>query len=153
MKISPVIASAAVAIVLQLSTPELSIASPDKVIDSDPSAAITFADAKSLKVKSKGDRFGLVGVNAGETVNVQLQFSPTLATSSIVIQALDGGVVPASDQENAVGADGKASMRFQAGTQPGLYRVLMNVGGTISTLQFWVADATSPAANPPVLKP
>lgn len=123
----------------------------DSITDNRPSATITFANAKSLTTKTQAEQF--VSINPGEKVSVQLQFPPTLATSAVIVQPLDGGIISAADQNNAVGLDGKASLQFRAGMQPGLYRVLVIAGGTSSAIQFWVADATNPPANPPTLKP
>jgi hypothetical protein len=121
--------------------------------DTGPSTAITFANSKSLTTKAKSSPSDFININPGETVSIDMQFSALFATTRLIVQPLDGGIISTAEQDNAVGTDGRASVQFRAGTQPGLYRLLLNAGGTISTLQFWVTDTTNAAANPPVLKP
>jgi hypothetical protein len=94
----------------------------------------------------------LVGLHPGEIVDVALQFSAGLPANSITAQSLDGGKLISFSKGN-VGVEGLVSIRFQAGTQPGLYRVFVPGLGGPSLLQFWVADAANPRANPPVVNP
>jgi hypothetical protein len=91
----------------------------------------------------------MVEAAAGYTVIIQLQLADRSPESPIVVQALDGGNVG----QNAVDPDGTVSFAFQAGTQPGLYRVLVKSGGTTATLRFWVPDQQHPETNPPALTP
>jgi hypothetical protein len=118
-----------------------------------PSATITFAGSEPFKTRSKSGLFRLTGIRPGEVVEVKLQFPSEWAKTNVVIQALDGGNVSAQAKDALVAADGSASFRFQAGNQPGLYRVSAIGGGSSSILKFWVADPKNPKANPPVLNP
>jgi len=128
-----------------------SLSPPVSVVDNLPLAAITFANAKSLKTKA--GLSDLISINPDETVSIQLQFPPALAGTPVIIEVLDGGAISAANQNSAIGADGGTSLQFQAGLKPGVYRMVINAGSTVSILQFWVPNATNPAANPPTLKP
>jgi hypothetical protein len=117
-------------------------------------AAITFSNGSSLKVRSgKSGQFPLVAANPGETVGIQMRFPSALARARTIAQALDGGVIPASQQDSSLAFDGTTSIQFQLPAQPGLYRVVIRAGAAASTLQFWVVDLQNPSANPPALKP
>jgi hypothetical protein len=122
--------------------------------DQNPTAAITFASGASLKVRSgeSGD-FPLVAAEPGETVSIQARFPTNLGRGGLVAQALDGGVVPRAQQDSSLAADATASIQFQLPTRPGLYRVLLNGSGVITTLRFWIADAANPSTNQAALRP
>ena len=125
---------------------------PPVPVDLGPSATITFADARQIKVRNKTGRFRLVGLHLNETVDIAVQFSAVLPSSSALAQALDGGKI-LSFSINSGGVSGLASIRFQAGNQPGLYRIRVAGVGAPPLLQFWVADPNNPKANLPVLNP
>ena len=126
---------------------------PSLSSDGSPTAAMSFPNGSSLAVRSKSSRFPLIAANAGQTLNIQLRFAVSVAASSLIVQPLDGGVVPDAQGNSSIAADGTASVQFQTGNRPGLYRVLLNQGGSISVLQFWVADPQQPTSGPPVLQP
>lgn len=117
--------------------------------DATPVAAsVTFSDASSVNITSKRGQFPLVAIGPKETISVSLQF--VLAVdNSLILQALDGGKT--SQPNVSVGTDGKASIAFESGIKPGIYRVSLNQGGTSTTLQFWVADPQNPELAPPSL--
>lgn len=118
-----------------------------------PSATITFPGNAPFKTRSKSGLFRLAGIRSGEAVEIKLQFPIERANTPLVLQALDGGSLTAQPKTAVIAADGSASFRFQAGDQPGLYRVAVIAAGGNSTLKFWVADPKNPKANPPVLNP
>jgi hypothetical protein len=95
----------------------------------------------------------LVGLHLNETVDIALVFPRTLLASSAGPLSLDGGKIIASTSPTATG--GLALIRFQAGSQPGLYRVLIPGLGPSARLQFWVSDPNNPnlAMNAMVLNP
>jgi len=132
------------------SPPPGPVSPPSILVNGSPTAAMTFPDGSSLGVRSKNGRFPLVAGPAGQSVNIQLRFAPNPTDTSLLIAPLDGGTVPQSSTSVAV--DGTASSQFQPGIQPGLYRVLLNQGGAMSILQFWVADPQQPNAGPPALQ-
>jgi hypothetical protein len=117
-------------------------------------ATITFSNGSSLKVSSgKSGEFPLVAANPGETVNIQVRFPANLGRSRIIAQALDGGVIPASQQDSSLAVDATNSIQFQLPIQPGLYRVLLNGGGAMRTVKFLIVDPQNPSANSAALKP
>jgi len=134
-------------------SPQPSPASPPSIlVNGSPTAAMTFPDGSSLGVRSKNGRFPLVAGPAGQSVTIQLRFAPNPTNASLIAAPLDGGTMVAS-QITSVAVDGTASIQFQPAIQPGLYRVLLNQGGAMSILQFWVADPQRPNAGPPALQP
>lgn len=122
--------------------------------DQGSTAAITFSNGSSLKVRSgKSGDFPLVATEPGESVTIQVRFPTNLGRAGLVVQALDGGIIPKVQQDSSLTADGTTSIQFHVPSQPGLYRVLLNGGGIIATLQFWVADPENPSTNRAALKP
>jgi hypothetical protein len=71
------------------------------------------------------------------------------AGATVTVRPLDGGEVIGGISVT----NGSASIAFQAGSQPGLYRVVVDGDGTTATLQFWVVNPLNARANPPVLNP
>ncbi len=109
-----------------------------------PSDVITFASGQAIRAHSAAGRFAPLSLNALDTATIKLQFAATLAGTPVTVQALDGGTVGSTDQSAAVAADGTTSFQFQAANQPGLYRVLVIAGTTVSVVQFSVP---APAAQ------
>jgi hypothetical protein len=117
-----------------------------------PSATITFADATQIQTQSTTGRFPLVGLHPGEVIDFVMEFPASLTGNSIAAQPLDGGTIIAEliySERNT----SPRPIRFQAGDQPGLYRILITAGASRSMLHFWVADARNPQNNRPVLNP
>jgi hypothetical protein len=121
-------------------------------------ATIAFAGKTPLKVRSKRGHFPLMGIRPGEVADIELQFPLLWANTTLIVQPPDGGKLFGNSNTTAIAAnitaialDGSAAFRFQAGDQPGLYRVSIIGGGGNSTMKFWVADPQKPRANPPVL--
>lgn len=129
----------------------LTIAPPAVLDDGNPTAAISFPNGGSLRVRSADGFFPLVGIDAGQPVSIQLRFAVTAVGTLLSAGPLDGGVVSAAQNNATIAADGTASIQFQAATQPGLYRIFLEAGGVISALQFWVADPQNNAATPPTV--
>jgi hypothetical protein len=125
---------------------------PPAPVDLRPSATITFADRTQIKTQSTTRRFPLVGLHLSEAVDIALDVPAVLLSSAATAQSLDGGTV-ISFSMNPGGSGTLASIRFQAGAQPGLYRVLVPGLGGPGLLQFWVIDPNNPKAKPPVLNP
>lgn len=114
--------------------------------DGSPTASILFPDGRTLPIQSRDGQFPLVIGYAGQTVSVQCRI-PAVLLSRLVIQPLDGGTLSASPPA----ADGTTTLQFQAGTQPGLYRIMVILGSRSATLQFWVPSPNGD--NPPVITP
>jgi hypothetical protein len=121
--------------------------------DGSPSAAMTYPDGSGVQAQGRSGRFPLVAAGAGQSINLQLRFAGGAASTGLIVQNLDGGNIPATQINSTIAADGTASFQFQTGGKPGLYRVLINQGGSVSLLQFWVLDPTNAAANPPTVQP
>ena len=124
---------------------------PPALPDLRPSATFTFADATQIKTRSTTGHFRFVGLHQYESVDVALQFSATVVSSSATALPLDGGkILSFAINKGAVGP--LASLRFQAGDKPGLYRVLVPGLGRSVLFHFWVADSNNPnAAMSPIL--
>jgi hypothetical protein len=133
------------------SPPAISPTPPPLVEVNLTKATVTFSSGESAEVRSTSDVFPLVSADAGETVNIQFGFPLTAAGASLLAQPLDGGVVLADNLP--IGLDGTVSMQFQLGALPGLYRVLLNVGGQIMTLQFSVPNPDESLPTPTPLSP
>ena len=103
-----------------------------------PSAVITFASGQAIRGHSSTGRFEAVSLNPLETASIKLQFTTTFASTPVVVQALDGGSLGLTDQSATIGLDGATSFQFQAGAQPGLYRILVIANGSVSIVQFSV---------------
>jgi hypothetical protein len=114
--------------------------------DGSPTASILFPDGRTLPMVSQDGKFPLVIGYAGQTVSVQCRISAALL-ARLIIQPLDGGTLTTLPPA----ADGTTLLQFQAGTQPGLYRILVILGDRSVTLQFWVPIPNDD--NPPVLTP
>ena len=82
-------------------------------------------------------------LNALDTAAIKLQFATALAGTPVIIQALDGGTVTLADPSTTVATDGTTAFQFQVADQPGLYRVLVIAGGTVSMVQFSVPAPTA----------
>lgn len=116
-----------------------------------PSATFTFGNGRQVRAHTATSRFRLVGLDPGEIVDVALEL-PAGLSDSATAQSLDGGKL-ISFAKSQAGVGGLASIRFQAGNQPGLYRVFIPGSSPPLLLQFWVADAQNPKSNPPVVNP
>jgi hypothetical protein len=107
------------------------------------SAVTTFANGQASRSHSAAGRFAPLSLNPLGTAAIKLKFAATLAGAPVTIQALDGGSVGLTAQSATIASDGTISFQFQAGAPPGLYRVLVIAGGTVSMVQFSVPSPTS----------
>ena len=93
--------------------------------------------------------FQTVAVSALETINVTLQFDVSLASTQVVVQALDGGALGIGGSAT-IDQNGTLTFPFQVSDQPGLYRVsviadLDGVSVPFSLVQF---QGTQPGVTP-----
>lgn len=132
---------------LPLPTPS---ATPPIAIDPRPTATFRLADSTQIKAqRDSSGRFPLVELLQREVVNIALEFPASLTSALITAQPLDGGkIISLFNNSNQ-----PATIRFQVGNQPGLYRVRVQAVGESALLQFWVADPKNPKAKPPVINP
>ena len=111
-------------------------------------ATCTLGYGQKITSRSSSRRFRGVSLQPGEIVDIALQLPRSLSDFASA-QPLDGGQV-ISFSKNHSGVSSAVAIRFQAGNQPGLYRVL--IPGSLSPmLQFWVADAQNSKGNPSVV--
>jgi hypothetical protein len=107
----------------------------------------------------------MLAARPGELVTVVVPIPLTAVPVVASVQALDGGyfatlppVPPALNPSSPIGppfvtlnvpvVNGKVTFNFQAGTYPGLYRVLVQGIGRPAILQFWVQNVQRPKTNP-----
>ena len=87
------------------------------------------------------------GLRPRQLVNITLKPSAEKIGNRIAVSSFDGGIV--SGQESlAVSASGTGRFNFQAGQEPGLYRLLVDIGPERYWLHFYVLDLQNPARNP-----
>jgi hypothetical protein len=125
------------------------------VIIEDPlrsSATFTFSDDSEISANSANGHFRLVGLHLNEVIDVTVLFPAGWENASLAIQPLDGGILT-SPANTSIAEDGTASLRFQAGNLPGLYRIALISAGGHSILQFWVNDPGNQQVDPPVQNP
>jgi len=110
-----------------------------------PRARIIFADDTSVIIHGhhrNGEvRFSPVAILAGERVTVQLRLPARFANKLLAVQTLDGG---RATDDVVIQGDGQAALAFEAGAQPGLYRILLSTGDNAATLQFSVPNPANP---------
>lgn len=117
-----------------------------------PIALLSFADGSSLTTSAERGISDLVGLQKAEVVNLQLTFPTVSAGHRVVVQSLDGGFAKASGPSSIVSLNRSLTLTFQAGTSPGLNRILIFDQGTSSILRFWVINTERPESNPPLLR-
>lgn len=106
-------------------------------------ATITFADGRSVSISSGRERFGIVPVVSAETVRIDVRLPQSFQNAAAFVQPLDGGVA----SEIVVNPDGSASVSFQAGAEPGLYRLLLGARNKTTVLEFEVPAPAAPPDN------
>jgi hypothetical protein len=105
------------------------------------SDVIPFTKGQGIRGHSQAGRFPPVALNRLERASIKLQFAATMAGKPVIIQALDGGGLGLTADSAAIALDGTTSFQFQAGDQPGLYRVLVIAGGSsVGMVQFEVPN-------------
>jgi hypothetical protein len=124
--------------------------SPVATVPLAQKATVSFADRSSVQSRAASGKFQLVALHPSESVNIALRVSAA-SGAAMSVRVLDGGGVVGPSTVSV--ANGEASVGFQAGSQPGLYRVLVEGSGTKALFQFWVSSAADPAGRPPVLNP
>jgi hypothetical protein len=82
----------------------------------------------------------LVGLRPNEQIAVTLNVPTSWGGNPVGIAPLDGGVVAPEGVE--VKGDGSVNFTFEGGDTPGLYRVLVTIGGDEYQLQFYVVKPT-----------
>jgi hypothetical protein len=99
----------------------------------------------------KTSQFGVMeplGLRRNQQVPITLNVPRSWANSPVGFAPLDGGEVIASPNLQ-VDSDGAVGFAFRGGDTPGLYRVLVTVGGEQYEMQFYVGAITPDAAACP----
>ena len=86
---------------------------------------ITLEGGEIIEDKSSNGKFEPVTVDPGATSDVGLQFPASLASTPVVVQALDGGQLGIDGNSATINQNGMLSFPFQVTDQPGVYRVLV----------------------------
>jgi hypothetical protein len=122
--------------------------------DEDLTVVVTSASGTERYLESYSHVLDRAGLGPNQTVALTLQFSSGHKGKPVMVSALDGGGLAASNgMENLlVGEDGTVALSFQAGAAPGLYRLLVQLGVNAYRLEFYVLDLVHPQDNPPRLQ-
>ncbi len=102
---------------------------------------ITFEGGEQIQGLSSNGTFESVTLDPFATITVKLQFSTSLAGTSVIVQALDGGALSGIGEPATLDADGAVSFQFQVSDLPGLYRIEATAGGSsVGMVQFEVPN-------------
>jgi hypothetical protein len=102
---------------------------------------ITFDDGEQIEGLSAKGTFEPVTLDPFTTITVKLQFSTSLAGTSLIVQALDGGVLSGIGEPATLDGDGAVSFQFQVSDLPGLYRIEGTANGSsVGMVQFQVPN-------------
>jgi len=161
-------------VILSLGTVVAQLPSPTPADSPDPPyATVTYSDGSSVVSPGAGGSYGLVGLQAGQLIQVVVQLAPSHALQLYTIEALDGGAVlpPESSAAPPTGQQALCSVcfgftlpqitsdtatlsfTFVPGSEPGAYRVVLQQGARATVLQFWVPDPQNPQNDPPAITP
>ncbi len=116
-----------------------------------PVAVVSFADGRWLTATAERGLSSPIGLQPNDEVTLELSFPQDFAGQPIGAESLDGGTLLSSQRTAILNADGAINLTFAAGTQPGLHRIAVRAGGTVSLLRFWVIDPANPTSHPELL--
>lgn len=114
-------------------------------------ATIDFGSETTAHPRKHDSTFAQLALNPGQAVTIILQFDPSLSGQSVNVDVLDGGEITAPEQGLVIAQDGALQFQFQAGTNPGLVRIVVHQEGDGDTLEFWVIDNDNTDDNPAAL--
>jgi hypothetical protein len=118
-----------------------------------PVAVVLLSDGRWLATTAERGLSSLIGLQPNDQVTLELSFPQDFAGQPIGAESLDGGTLSSSQRTATLNADGVLSLTFAAGVQPGLHRIALRAGGTVSLLRFWVIDPANPSSHPVLLSP
>lgn len=105
-------------------------------------ATITFANGQSITVNSTDQQTFLpIDILPGEALGIELRLPPGFVNTAVGMQPMDGGFAP---EEIEIAQDGSTAFAFQAGNQPGLYRIILATRNSSVLLQFIVPNPGNP---------
>jgi hypothetical protein len=114
-------------------------------------AFLDFADDKTLDLASNREgEFALVALPPDETVAVAAALPPSLAGKTLTAEPFDGGTVTVGKDESLTVSDkGLVTFSFNAGTNPGTYRLILRNGEDDHwQFSFSVPNPADATANP-----
>jgi hypothetical protein len=111
---------------------------------------INYGQGQEARVSINRGLMEPVGLLPNQAVTVTLFFPSSKAGAPVAISLYDGGQInppgslPVTVQVHAVPATGLVQFNFQADRTPGLYRVLLSVGGNDYLLRFYAVKPGTP---------
>jgi hypothetical protein len=111
-------------------------------------AVIGSDSGKERRLEGHPGYIGRAGLRPGQTVKITLHCPAAQKGDAVIFMALDGGRVLQAEQALRVGQDGTATCKYEGGSSPGLYRILVRAGSQEQLLEFYVLDLARPN-NPP----
>jgi hypothetical protein len=112
----------------------------EQPLQNGPMLKITMDDGTVVTQTMRGRNGRRVLLRPGRRATILLQYDGSFAGLALQVAALDGGRPSFPGNRNVVDASGKVVLQFSDAQSPGLYRVSVNCGGLVSTLQFWVPN-------------
>jgi hypothetical protein len=112
-------------------------------------ATIGSDSGKERRLHGHDGYIGRAGLRPNQKVAVTLDCPGSQKGDAVRVGSLDGGGIVPANETLKVGPDGTVFFKFEAGAYPGLYRVLIEVGGRQHLLEFYVLDLARPGNNPP----
>lgn len=117
-------------------------------------AALDFPRNRVLDVVSNQDGlFELVELAPGETVSVAIGFPTSFLGKTFSAEPLDGGTVIVGTRESlTASAEGLIAFSFNAGRNPGIYRLILRAGPDSWLFSFSVPNLKDVTASPKALQ-
>jgi hypothetical protein len=127
-------------------SPLANLAAPSPGASEDDSLEMVTNDGqgKEKRLRSSRGVIEQVGLNSSQSVAITLHFPASRSGTPVILGALDGGQIILPPGSDSIRGDGTVRFRFQAGTTPGLYRLLVQLPGQQHRLQFYVIDPQHP---------
>lgn len=115
------------------------------------SVLVTSASGAERQLPGSDYNLGRAGLGPEQLVTVTLLFPQDTKGQPVSVSSLDGGSLSSVDgaSDLKVSEDGTAPFQFQAGHQPGLYRLVVMFGAAFYHLEFYVLDPQNTQRNPP----
>lgn len=119
--------------------------------DDSLQVAVQSASGKERHPRHHAGFVDRVGLRPGQTVALKLIFKGRPAGESVTVSPLDGGAT-IGENARSTSAGGNVQLSYQAGANPGRYRVLVQNAGQEYELEFYVLDTDNPENNPPYVR-
>lgn len=123
---------------------------PDGVASGSESLPVLISSEAGKSIETKieyGDALP-IGLRANQKVRVSVQFPTERAGEPIPVSVWDGGKISTANNDALIGGDGRLTFAFQAGSAPGLYRVVLQPSSEEYCVRFWVVNERTPEKKP-----